>query len=182
MAKDPAKKTWALSFVLILTIFLTACHVHDDDVDDCRYCHSGGGDVEGIAYFPYESGYGEYPVYYETGNADIHVTLYDMHGDIVGHDVTGDDGFYLFTDAPPGTYYVNAYIELYNPDKRAYDIFEADSYDFYVDHDEIVIVDLYLEYTGHSRASAPLEIVSNGLAGFHPDGALIWRNQLQPSA
>jgi uncharacterized repeat protein (TIGR01451 family) len=40
----------------------------------------------------------------ELGHAEVEVTLYDVHGKIVGVAITDDNGKYLFEDLAPGTY------------------------------------------------------------------------------
>lgn len=112
--------------------------------DDCYDYEIKSSRIEGYAYFPYQDG-GRYPVYYESGNEDILVTLRNQYGDPLEEYMTDEDGFYNFLDIRRGTYSVSAYITLYNPEQKQYDTYEADSRSFYVDSNKTIMVDLYLE-------------------------------------
>jgi hypothetical protein len=70
------------------------------------------GIAKGHAYFPFEDEWGNYPVYYDTGNELILVTLYDaddIYYEFPLRDfLTDTDGFFKLRNVHPGWYYLTA--------------------------------------------------------------------------
>jgi hypothetical protein len=109
-------------------------------------------DIEGYAYFPYEDPWGNYPVYYDTGNELILVTLYDAD-DIyyafpLREFITDTTGYYWFSGVSPDWYYLTAEAIECDLDWDIAYYYWTDTPDFELLPGELAIWDLYLEYDG----------------------------------
>jgi|GEM_PF-3099130 len=111
-----------------------------------------GGDIDGFAYFPYEDLWGNYPVYYSTGNELILVTLYDAD-DIyymfpLRDYLTDTTGYFLFTDVTPDWYFLTAEAIECDVVNDIADYYWAATYDFDLLPGELRFWELYLLYDG----------------------------------
>ena len=140
------------------------------------------GVIKGYAYFPFEDEWGNYPVYYDTGNQLILVTLYDA-GDIyyeypLRDFLTYTDGFFRFRRVTPGWYFLTAEALEYDSVLDITDFYWAETEDFDVLAGDIHIWDLYLEYDssepGYPRSAETL----NELRELGP-GELEWEPELE---
>jgi hypothetical protein len=104
--------------------------------------------IEGAAFFPYESVYGEYPVYYTDGNELILVTLYsadDIYYEAPLRDYLTDTfGFYRFRNVYPGWYFLTAEALEYDPLAGVTYVYWAEIPDFYAYENGVEVWDLFL--------------------------------------
>ncbi len=143
---------------LFVTLFAaTAVLVGCDSHDHHHHHHvlpavPTTGVAKGFAFFPFEDELGDYPVYYDTGNELILVTLYDaddIHYEFPLRDfLTDTDGFFKFRNANPGWYFLTAEAQEYDTVLDITDFYWAETEDFRVRAGDIHIWELYLEYDG----------------------------------
>lgn len=130
------------------------------------------GDIEGYAYFPEYDIWGD-AIYYDTGNHDIWVTLYDrddIYYEFPLRDyLTDTDGYFRFSDVTPDWYFLTADISLYDPVFDVTDFYWAETPDFEVLVGELHIWDLFLEWDrsvpGQAIASKALSALSQSGPG-----------------
>jgi hypothetical protein len=111
-----------------------------------------GGDIDGFAYFPYEDPWGNYPVYYGTGNELILVTLYDAD-DIyymfpLRDYLTDTDGYFYFLDVTPDWYFLTAEAIECDVVNDIADYYWSATPDFDLLPAELRFWELYLWYDG----------------------------------
>ncbi len=117
-------------------------------------------DIEGYAYFPCEDELGNYPVYYDTGNYDILVTLYDADDIYYEYPLreylTATMGYYQFINVSPGWYlFLTAEAQVYDEALDITDYYWTETDDFCLFEGELYIQDLFLEYDS-SEPGEPL--------------------------
>ncbi len=144
------KTSYHICAVLALvTAILVGCH------DRHHHVHiiiPPTGDIEGYAYFPYQDPWGNYPVYYDTGNELILVTLYDADDIYYAFPLrdylTATSGYFRFSDVTPDWYYLTAEAQEYDPVFDVTDFYWAETYDFEVRVGDLHVWELFLEYDG----------------------------------
>lgn len=137
-----------LGALVAVALLLVGCdngHAHVRIVLD----GSDTGDIEGFAYFPYEDASGDYPVYYDTGNELILVTLYEA-GDIyyefpLRDYVTGTTGYFAFWNVEADWYYLTAETQEYDSVLDVTNYYWAETPDFELDEYDILVWELFLE-------------------------------------
>jgi hypothetical protein len=140
------------------------------------------GDIEGFAYFPYTDEFGNFPVYYDTGNELILVTLYDA--DDITYDfplrdyLTDTDGYYRFSDVTPDWYFLTAEAIEYDPVMDITDYYWVATPDFELRAYEVHIWDMYLEYDGSEPGPPRALAALTKLRELGP-GELLWKPELE---
>jgi len=135
--------------VALIAALLVGCDDHHHHV---HVIVPATGDIEGYAYFPYEDEWGNYPVYYDTGNELILVTLYDA--DDLNYEfplrdyLTDTDGYFRFSDVTPDWYYLTAEAQEYDPVFDITDFYWSETNDFEVLAGDLHVWELFLEYEG----------------------------------
>jgi len=169
-------------FYTVLAIIVALLVGCDDDHHHVYVIAPATGDIEGYAYFPYEDEWGNYPVYYDTGNELILVTLYDaddLYYEFPLRDyLTDTDGYFRFSDVTPDWYYLTAEAQEYDPVLDITDFYWAETYDFEVLAGDLHIWELFLEYEG-SVAGRALGVEALDTLRQKGAGEMTWDSDLQ---
>ena len=175
-----AMKKSRIAYRLCTVLVLVAAVLAGCDDDHYEIILPPLGDIEGFAYFPEYDAWGN-PIYYDTGNEGIWVTLYDADDILYEFPLrdylTDTDGYFRFSDVTPDWYFLTADTSWYDPVFDVTDFYWAETPDFEVLVGVLHIWDLFLEWDGSvpGQALAPMALTSLNESG---PGEKTWNAEL----